>query len=777
MNNKLILLSAIFVCLSIMMTTAYADSVTFSWIENSIVSKSLNITVNSTYDLDLLTVINETNFDATAMTDVALYHWQNVSYDKVVQDTEACTVSFLCDGAGWTLVSGSTYNCSITNETHDCDSISTNSTANDTCNWNETCATGYHTEQDYRNEWVEIAIVSEDNDGNGGRQYNWTTVPNNQTLEYLRLDFNVPVTETIDGFGSRGTVYLRLNGDTYVDKTNSSWWNNNWERRRPINLSLSAGSPTQTGYQSLVNVTYDSDMNSDFSDIRFVNGTHETELSYYLVDKTDSAWARFFVKSDTALSTTPYTVYMYYKNAGASSTSNPNTTFEFYDPFDGTSLDSSEWVYKTDLGGTVNVSNGYARFEDDDGGAEEKASICTYNSTGNFSLDSGGYAIDTRIRHGNMSSSFFAFYTEFFHTGDYDTDARTSRPLNAYNTYWSAGEDDLYLFNTTPSELDSTTYTYAPNIWRDYSFEFADTDPAQIEYNHFNDTVLLYNDTNSYDKTDGGVCLFLWGGVATVGYYDVDYIQVRQYNPNATYSIGAEESPPTIDTLEYPSSVDPTEGSTTTVILNFTATDVDTNIDNSSAVITITDGTTTYTNSSCVVTGIDADTNRYECNIDLNYYDNAGTWDINASVCDLTDFCDENTTESFTYNSLKAFDLSSAVIDFGSFYFIDPDITVSLQMNNTGNTNVSAINVTGYDLQGQTDSGWFMYCSDNLFSSRQDSYSYINLINATELTLPSSFLYVYPAQYSVTLDFLLNPRRIPQTTEEQIYSANWVITV
>ncbi len=113
-------------------------------------------------------------------------------------------------------------------------------------------------------------------------------------------------------------IWANDTGTWQVKATNSS-------RKKPINVSVSSGY-TGTNYQVKLNVTYDSDMKSDFSDLRFYNGSENTQLDYWLENKSDGNWAIVWVEVDQNITTTNYTFYMYYGNAGASSASNITNT-------------------------------------------------------------------------------------------------------------------------------------------------------------------------------------------------------------------------------------------------------------------------------------------------------------------------------------------------------------------------------------------------------------------------------------------------------------------
>lgn len=100
----------------------------------------------------------------------------------------------------------------------------------------------------------------------------------------------------------------------------------------------------QTDYQVNITVSHVADkMRSDYGDIRF---TLEdlTELSYHLVSYTESDEALFVVKIPT-IPTTGVTIRCYYGNSGATTTSDPENTYDVYDGFDDGSLDTDKWTW------------------------------------------------------------------------------------------------------------------------------------------------------------------------------------------------------------------------------------------------------------------------------------------------------------------------------------------------------------------------------------------------------------------------------------------------
>jgi hypothetical protein len=109
-----------------------------------------------------------------------------------------------------------------------------------------------------------------------------------------------------------------------------TWWNTSWSHRKVITLTGGA-SGAQTNYQLLLNITYDSDMQADFDDLRFANATHQVD-AWLESNTTDYAliWVKF---PTTPANGVNQTYYMYYGKADAVSDWDIEATFLFGDDF------------------------------------------------------------------------------------------------------------------------------------------------------------------------------------------------------------------------------------------------------------------------------------------------------------------------------------------------------------------------------------------------------------------------------------------------------------
>ncbi len=132
-------------------------------------------------------------------------------------------------------------------------------------------------------------------------------------------------------------------------------WLDGWTNRKEITLTTAGGVPTD--YQIFLNVTYDSDMESDFADIRFTDDDGETLLDYWREDYTNDTYAIFWVEVADDLSGGG-NVYMYYNNDAVSTTSNGDNTFEFFEDWTSETI-GAQWTVENSDGG-VSYSAGDA---------------------------------------------------------------------------------------------------------------------------------------------------------------------------------------------------------------------------------------------------------------------------------------------------------------------------------------------------------------------------------------------------------------------------------
>lgn len=306
--NKLILYGILVSLLAIFVNASYdsgskiveADNlvVEFNHSHVGLTRQDFIITVHQTEEMtssrkvNLSTIISEVNFEDNTLLEI--YEWKNISHD--VLKMNECEYE----------LNGTTY-------------------------FGEHYSCGSSTIEEYYLNWkpaksqiIELnANEYKDNMGS-------ITIPKynpdklDKSVKIFKFVVHVPLVYKQNGVGSAGLLTLELDDNEFWDKTHSSWWNTTWTKYKNISI---AGDPIANldGFPVWVNVSYDSDMQADFDDLRFV--WNDTELKYEIANRfaSNSAWVWVRLPH---LRTTGETVTMYYGYSDATDGQDVENTWE-----------------------------------------------------------------------------------------------------------------------------------------------------------------------------------------------------------------------------------------------------------------------------------------------------------------------------------------------------------------------------------------------------------------------------------------------------------------
>jgi hypothetical protein len=169
-----------------------------------------------------------------------------------------------------------------------------------------------------------------------------------------------------------------------------------WNYRRRITIDNTQNSNTLTDYQVLVTVDTASPisagkMRSDGGDIRFTDSDGTTLLNYWIQEGINTSSTKIWVKVPSIPASSKKVIYLYYGNPSATSLSNGDNTFDFFDDFLGTSLDTTKWQALS--GGSISVSNGELVLTGD-GTYRGKIISKTFQTTENNAIVSKGRVAD-----------------------------------------------------------------------------------------------------------------------------------------------------------------------------------------------------------------------------------------------------------------------------------------------------------------------------------------------------------------------------------------------
>ncbi|MCK4353462.1 DUF2341 domain-containing protein, partial [candidate division WOR-3 bacterium] len=105
------------------------------------------------------------------------------------------------------------------------------------------------------------------------------------------------------------------------------WYFPEWLYRRPVIVYNTKNSDTLTDYQVRIDLPYYSNMNSDFSDIRFTDSYGVIPIHHWFQTYTLSESAKVWVKVPWIPASDTTIIYMYYGNPDAKDESNFDSTF------------------------------------------------------------------------------------------------------------------------------------------------------------------------------------------------------------------------------------------------------------------------------------------------------------------------------------------------------------------------------------------------------------------------------------------------------------------
>ncbi len=344
-------------------------------------------------------------------------------------------------------------------------------------------------------------------------------LPDNSWINILyeidNTNIEYPITITMK---SRPQYSFKL---FYFDPFYSGWWNESWEYRSIYYLKNTNNYSLKNNSVLLIlnSTNFKWDLaNSDLSDIRITqfNETTQTEtlLSHWIeyvdsVNKKGYVWVR--VQNLSANGN--ITLFIYHYNPDAADESDGYKTFDFFDDFPGTSLDSSKWV---DVDGSYTVSDGM--FKGTGGDSIEHVRTAQYFYmpfvVGISMMAQTSEDFDGGVAVGNASGDITIATDDYpggnvmyIHYPDWWSNTISGGGSGVSTSSWRTYKlimknNSLEWYNY---EDDTTTSsTNAPPIRDGYVFIVNDADSSSqtayfdyiyvTKYYH-NDTILIYNST------------------------------------------------------------------------------------------------------------------------------------------------------------------------------------------------------------------------------------------------------------------------------------------
>jgi hypothetical protein len=319
--------------------------------------------------------------------------------------------------------------------------------------------------------------------------------------------------------------------------------------RREITIDNTSNSNDLTDYQILVTLDTASlisagKMRSDCGDIRFFDTDKSTLLNYWIEGPINSSNTRIWVKVTNIPANSKKIIYLCYGNLYATSLSNGDATFDFFDDFEGTSLNTSKWIVLGSYNASVSVSNSIFKI------------TISSTSGGYYQIRSNiiipfGVVIEARVNAGGTTGCRGLMPAYSTGTGVIRYDTGVSYGSYYAGAYLSNGADNYsgWSFGVRTADGSSTLATKSNfygsgfNVWlKNRLIVTQSYQQAFIYDDNWNLLASSSSSTNTLPSATYYVDLGnMWYSAGGTYSFQYDWIRVRKYtSPEPTVTIGTE---------------------------------------------------------------------------------------------------------------------------------------------------------------------------------------------------------------------------------------------
>jgi hypothetical protein len=140
-------------------------------------------------------------------------------------------------------------------------------------------------------------------------------------------------------------------------------------------------------------------MQNDCDDLRFTILDKQTTMPYWIESGCDSTSTMIWIKIPNLAASAGTTLYVYYGNTAAAIASDGDNTFDFFDDFVGTTLNTTKWMdWDPNSYGTMSIAGGTLSIGMTGTGGSSVIKNRGIQSTQTFDFTDNGKLIETYSR-------------------------------------------------------------------------------------------------------------------------------------------------------------------------------------------------------------------------------------------------------------------------------------------------------------------------------------------------------------------------------------------
>ncbi len=390
-----------------------------------------------------------------------------------------------------------------------------------------------------------------------------------------------------------------------------AWWDNSWNYKRQIT--------GLTGNFSYMNISYYTNMNADFSDMRFLDtATETTELNYTIESYVASNSAIVRLNNLGASS-----VQMYYGNSGATTTSSASNTY--LNPI-------SYWYLDGNVNDALGINNG----------TNYGATSVNGNISGAYSFNSTNNDYINIPDDASLDTNYFTIFFKL------NANSLAGRPVNRWGTIpreWLTALDVgsyYYVGIDTSAGGYSVTnaYGWETGVWHSHAITFNGTalnyyvDGGNVQTTTTTAGTLNANSQPMIFGAQSSVDYPFDGYIDEIGFYGrgLTSVQIQSLNNQTapSFTVGSEQTNNGVSTT-LNSPINAYNSSSSNILFNWTSTPTSVNLTNTTLYNWYSNGTilsTTFFSLSGNSSVTTTQTNNFQ---DGNYIWNAETCGIGVA--------------------------------------------------------------------------------------------------------------------------------------------------
>jgi len=334
---------------------------------------------------------------------------------------------------------------------------------------------------------------------------------------------------------------------SFIALADGDWWNNAWDYRVKITVSSEVNVDNYvlefilyqgTGTSSGDEIYLQNNAEADYDDIRWIDSDNTTELDHFYdrnhYNLFSSAYTYSYVECNLTIGNN--TLWLYYGNSGASTTSSGSDTFLFFDDFAESPTTSGLWTTDVGADASIAVTNSMLQMYALAAADGQVKMLASYEDSQAKQFWSSIYSYTSPNAEGGGQQNGYGFSDSVSFDG---TDLLFSDGVYEHDTNTDPRQWDFRETANDGSKLtsDVTTEDWMAHNWKLFNVKY-NSSYARLDFNNTLESELNLNESKTGMLTPSYAC-FSWTDTGENMLINSTFIGVGKYSSPEPYAVTA----------------------------------------------------------------------------------------------------------------------------------------------------------------------------------------------------------------------------------------------